>query len=126
MRLWPCHDTWLCVQVSQQDWRFAGSSQLAAKAARGPVDVDRNKSVFVKNVPFSAEDVDVADFFSRAGAVVRLPVTITARDKLTWSHTVPLHVPHDFLSICCHCTLGNDDAVGGTTTSSAGAACRLL
>lgn len=35
------------------------------------MEVDRNKSVFVKNVPFSAEDVDVADFFSRAGEVVR-------------------------------------------------------
>lgn len=62
--------TWLCAQVSQQDWRFDGS-QLAAKSAKGPVQVDRSKSVFVKNVPFSAEDVDVAAFFSRAGEVVR-------------------------------------------------------
>jgi RNA recognition motif-containing protein len=56
------------LQVSRQGWRFEGSK--FAKSAKGDVEVDRAKSVHVKNVPFSATEEDVGAFFSRAGEVV--------------------------------------------------------
>lgn len=61
------------MQAGDQSWRWGDQGGARAKKARPEVAIDSSRSVFVRNLPFSATEDDLEAFFSKAGAVVRPP-----------------------------------------------------
>ena len=60
--------------LGEQSWRFQDnkkSRHAAPSLGRPGVVVDPALSIYVKNLPFSATEDELADFFSRCGTVVR-------------------------------------------------------
>lgn len=69
-----------------QSWRWSASKK--PKRARGPaVPVDAEKSIYVKNLPYSAEEEDLIALFSRVGKVADVRWTCNAEGKRHgWAH----------------------------------------
>ena len=62
------------VQAVEQNWRWGDQAKAQKKRKeQAAVPIDSECSVFVRNLPYSAEEEDLEAFFSKAGAVVRLP-----------------------------------------------------
>jgi RNA recognition motif-containing protein len=63
------------MQAPAQPWRWG---EQAAKKAKAQVAIDISKSIFVRNLPFSATDEDLDAFFSKAGEVVQFALAVLA------------------------------------------------
>jgi hypothetical protein len=59
------------LQASQQPWRWGEqpAAKLHKKQENVPVDISR--SIFVRNLPYSATEDELEAFFSKVGVVVR-------------------------------------------------------
>ena len=59
------------MQAGDQSWRWGAQGSTKKQKAHAEVAVDSSRSVFVRNLPFSATEDDLEAFFSKAGTVVR-------------------------------------------------------
>lgn len=71
------------LQAPGQNWRFQESALHAKKDGR-TVELDPEKTVRVKNVPFAASEEDVSAYFSRAGVVVDVLWKAVDGKRVSW------------------------------------------